>query len=66
MAKQKPVQRYKICGDNSGHEYFVPVEQVDAFYKWVESTEDIAEYIGPDFDDNRIDGAFTFTDPRCE
>ena len=67
MAKQKPVQRYKICGDDSGHEYFIPVEQVDEFYAWVESTEDyVNHWEGREFDDNRIDGTFTFTDPRCE
>lgn len=61
-------QRYKICGDNSGHEYFIRVQDVDIFYKWVDSFEfDFnGEYEGPDFDDNRIDGTFTFTDPRCE
>jgi hypothetical protein len=62
-------QRYRICGDNSGHEYFIKVEDVDAFYQWVESTEDeeiALEYEGPDFEENRIDGRFTFTDPKNE
>jgi hypothetical protein len=67
MAKQKSAQRYSICGDNSGHDYFIPVEQVDEFYKWAEAGEDEESYIDlSKYDDNRIDGKFTFTDPRCE
>ncbi len=60
-------QRYKICGDDSGHRYFIPVEQEQNFYLWVESfTADLSTYDGPSFDKNRIDGRFTFTDPRCD
>lgn len=57
--------RYQICGDESGHEYFVPVDQVDAFYAWVQATGD-GDETDQDFEDNRIDGRFTFTDPRNE
>lgn len=67
--KQQPTpQRYCICGDDSGHEYFIPVGQVAQFAKWVEWTEGDGDhdYDGPEFDGNRIDGTFTFTDPRCE
>lgn len=59
-------QRYRVMSDDSGHEYFVPVEQEDLFQAWVESFDDEAEengYVGPDFGENRIDGCFTFTDP---
>jgi hypothetical protein len=59
--------RYQLASDNSGHEYAIKVKDADAFYKWVESTEDdelALEYEGPDFEENRIDGRFTFTDPR--
>jgi hypothetical protein len=63
MAKEP--QRYELCSDESGHEYFIPVEQKKEFYKWVESTEN-DEDTDFDFDDCRIDGTFTFTDPRCE
>ncbi len=63
-----PIQRYCIKGDNSGHEYFVKVDEEQLFDAWVESTEAYEEvgYEGPDFDENRIDGRFTFTDPRCD
>lgn len=62
-------QRYRIMGDDSGHEYFVPVEQEEQFDEWVASFEEgneEKEYNGPDFEENRIDGRFTFTDPRNE
>lgn len=60
------VTRYTIRGDDSGHRYFIPVHLSDMFDKWVESFEaDGGEYDGIDFDANRIDGHFTFTDPRC-
>ena len=62
-----PPQRYRIMSDNSGHEYFIKVEDEKLFEAWVEATEaDETDYEGPDFDENRIDGRFTFTDPRCE
>jgi len=64
MAQDQP-QRYEICGDESGHEYFIPVEQVEKFYLWVEASEQDCDYTGPTFEENRIDGTFTFTDPRC-
>ena len=56
-------QRYRIMGDESGHEYYVPVDQEAQFEEWVaaEGCHDVL-----DFDENRIDGRFTFTDPRCE
>jgi hypothetical protein len=62
-------KRYSIIGDDSGHEYFVLVEQEKEFYEWVASFEESneeKEYNGPDFEENRIDGRFTFTDPRNE
>jgi len=37
------------------------------FERWMESFEDPdIEYVGNDYDKNRIDGLFTFTDPRCD
>jgi len=64
--KVKAPQRYRIMGDDSGHDYYVPVELEEKFEEWAnsfeEGTED--EYEGPDFQENRIDGHFTFTDPR--
>jgi hypothetical protein len=65
----KTEQRYRIMSDDSGHEYFVPVEQEQQFEQWVAYTEEVfadLDYDGPEFDVNRIDGRFTFTDPRNE
>jgi hypothetical protein len=61
-------QRYTIMGDDSGHEYFVKVGDEQLFTFWVEACEAYEEvgYEGPDFEGNRIDGRFTFTDPRNE
>jgi hypothetical protein len=65
--KHAEIPRYCIMSDDSGHEYFVPVDHTDDFNSWVEATEeDALDYIGPDFEANRIDGRFTFTDPRCD
>jgi hypothetical protein len=62
-----PDQRYVILSDESGHDYFVPVGQEEKFEEWVQSFEEGTEddYEGPEFDSNRIDGRFTFTDPKC-
>lgn len=59
--------RYCLCSDDSGHKYFIPVNQVEDFYAWVVSFEEVYAdlgYEGPDFEANRIDGRFTFTDPK--
>lgn len=62
----KPSTRYRIVGDNSGHEYYIPEDRSDEWRKWAEIDEDderswdVPEYAV------RIDGRFTFTDPRCE
>jgi len=65
--KSEP-QRYRICSDDSGHEYFIRVDQTELFEAWVESFDDqdgeLTPYTGPDFEDSRIDGRFTFTDPK--
>lgn len=63
-----PAQRYSMQSDESGHSYFIPVEQIGQFEAWVQTSEDGTEdeYTGPDFSGNRIDGTFTFTDPRIE
>lgn len=59
-------ERYFIGGDNSGHEYFVPVSRKEDFYAWAElDPDDEAGWETPDYA-TRIDGRFTFTDPRCE
>lgn len=60
-----PQQRYCIKSDGS-HKYFVRVEDAVNFEVWVKYYESggEVEYHGPAFDSNRIDGRFTFTDPR--
>lgn len=58
--------RYFIDSDNSGHEYYVPVSRREDFDKWSQLPEDDEEgWETPDYA-TRIDGRFTFTDPRCE
>lgn len=61
-------QRYRIIGDDSGHDYFIKVGDEELFESWVKSEEAYEDvgYEGPDFSENRIDGRFTFTDPRNE
>lgn len=61
----KEIQRYQIAGDNSGHDYFIPVGQEALFYQWVDATENYEES-ELDFNDCRIEGRFTFTDPKVE
>jgi len=61
--KKTEPRRFCIMGDSSGHEYFIPLDQVEQFETWANDVYNDDE--GPDFDDNRIDGTFTFTDPRC-
>jgi hypothetical protein len=64
--KSEP-QRYRICSDNDGHEYYIKVQHVDDFYKWVEYVEnDCVRPDDGDYEGFRIDGRFTFTDPRNE
>lgn len=58
--------RYRIVGDNSGHQYYIPVEnqaEWDAFMELDEDDE--SSWDVPSFA-VRIDGRFTFTDPKCE
>jgi hypothetical protein len=59
-------QRYRITGDGSGHRYFIKVGEEELFESWVESQDayENVGYEGPDFNERRIDGRFTFTDPR--
>ena len=54
-------KRYRIMGDGSGHKYFVRVGEEKLFEIWVESE---GNHNILDFASNRIDGHFTFTDPR--
>ena len=59
-------ERYFIGGDNSGHEYYVPVSREDEFREWAElPEEDERGWDAPEWA-TRIDGTFTFVNPRCE
>ena len=65
-ASTAPVRRYSIQSDGD-HEYFVEVGMEGEFQAWVDAEyESSIEYVGHDYEKNRIDGRFTFTDPRCE
>ena len=56
------VPRFQLASDESGHNYAIPVGREEEFYAWAYADE------GPDCPDyaTRIDGRFTFTDPRCD
>lgn len=61
--KKTPPTRYCIVGDDSGHDYSIPEDKKDEWFAWAygeESEYDIPRYA------TRIDGRFTFTDPRCD
>jgi hypothetical protein len=70
----KPAERrYSIQSDDSGHDYFVEVGNEGEFEQWLqadfdaeESGQDEGYYEGHNYEENRIDGRFTFTDPRNE
>lgn len=58
--------RYRTGSDNSGHRYFYPVDNQRQFQAWTELDEDDERgWVTPSYA-IRIDGTFTFTDPRCE
>lgn len=54
--------RYKIVGDNSGHDYVIPVERSEEWEKWLDS-QDWKDGVTPIYA-MRIDGHLTFTNPR--
>ena len=61
-------RRYAIHSDGD-HKYFVEVGMEGEFEQWIEtweSKEAAQKYKGHDYEKNRIDGHFSFTDPRCE
>jgi hypothetical protein len=61
---EKKVTRYRIMSDGD-HDYFISVGKELEFEAWVEQQEN-GELTDDNFEENRIDGTFTFTDPRCE
>lgn len=65
MAARKkviPEVRYRLVSDDSGHDYTVPEDKADEFYEWAYEYDNSE---APAYA-TRIDGRFTFTDPRCE
>ena len=66
MTKTKKEQRYQLVSDNDGHEYTIPVEQVEEFYEWLEDEERSTYEESDKYEDRRVDGVLTFTDPRAE
>jgi hypothetical protein len=69
LAKQAE-RRYSIQSDGD-HDYFVEVGMEGEFEHWLSAEENHGlrteiGYSGHDYEENRIDGRFTFTDPRNE
>ena len=62
--KEEP-RRYAIHSGGD-HKYFVEVGMEGEFEAWIDSELGNRLYDGYDYEKNRIDGHFTFTDPRCE
>jgi hypothetical protein len=61
--------RYLIVSDNSGHDYYIPVDRSDEWAAWLDTAEDAdCVWVLPEVPEyaKRIDGRFTFTDPKCE
>lgn len=59
-------ERYFIGVDNSGHQYAVPVAKENEWQAWCDLPEDDEAGWEPPEYAIRIDGRFTFTDPRCD
>jgi hypothetical protein len=57
-------QRYKLVSDNSGHDYVIPVEKSDDWYKFMDLDEDDpASWDVPEWA-RMVEGGLTFTDPQ--
>ena len=54
------MQRYKIVGDDSGHDYVIPVEREEEWW-----AIDFDDDITPDWA-VRVEGQLTFTDPKYD
>jgi len=60
------IVRYRLMSDDSGHRYYIPIGMEKQFERWVENEGMPEKDTDTDFNACRIDGHFTFTDPRCE
>ena len=59
-------QRYHYVADDSGHHYYIPVEKSKEWELFCEFDDD--DERGWDVPEwaVRINGTFSFTDPRCD
>lgn len=64
--KDRESPRYEIVSDNSGHEYYIPVDRYNDWANFMEIDEDDDRSWRVPYFAIRIDGRFTFTDPRCD
>jgi hypothetical protein len=59
-------ERFEIVSDNSGHEYYIPV---DRYIDWegfmMIEEDDERSWTVPNFA-TRINGRLSFVDPRCD
>ena len=55
--------RYQLVGDDSGHDYAIPVDKADEWYEWMDSE---AAELGDEPPEwaLRVEGDFTFTNPE--
>ena len=58
--------RYCIAHDNSGHEFYIPVDKRDDWDEWLCLPDDDERGWNPPDYARYVDGIFTFTDPKCE
>ncbi len=67
MGKPRPTERRYSIQSDGNHKYFVEVGMEGEFQAWVDAEyESSIPYEGHDYEKNRIDGRFTFSDPRNE
>lgn len=63
---KKPQQRYILVGDDSGHKYVIPEEKADDWSAFMDLPEDDpASWDVPEWA-KRVEGKFTFTDPKTD
>ena len=59
-------KRYQVISDNDGHDYIIPADRDEDFYRWVDAEEN-GKKLRPkiDFEPIRINCyGWTFTDPQ--
>lgn len=59
-------ERFKIVGDDSGHEYCIPVARTADWEAFMAlDADDPASWDAPDWAE-RVEGYLTFTDPKFD